>query len=309
MDRQAEPFGGGDQHAAPRGSVQLGHDQPGNSGGVAKNLDLRQGVLAGRRVEHQHHVMRRLRVEPAEHAADLGEFVHQPGLVLEPAGGVDDQHVGADRGAALDPLEHQAGGIAALLAGDDRHVEPLGPDPQLLDRRGAEGVAGDQHHRVILLLQQMGELGDGRRLARSVDPDDQHHLRAREGVHLDRLGDRREDPRDLLGDDGAYAGLVDIAVEPFVRQPGDDARRRGWPKVGGDQRLLDVVERVLVEHRLGEQPGEIVAQPVRGPAQALTHPLDPRGDGVAHAATATSRSPRRPVIRTSMTWPIAASST
>ena len=92
-------------------------------------------VLAGRRVEHQHDVVRRVGVEPAEHAADLGELVHQPGLVLQPAGGVDDQHVGADRGAALDPFEHQAGGVAAFLAGDDRHVEPLGPDLELARSR------------------------------------------------------------------------------------------------------------------------------------------------------------------------------
>jgi hypothetical protein len=54
------------------------------------------------------------RVEAAEHAADLGELVHQPGLVLKAAGGVDDQHVGAAGGALLDAFEHQAGGVAAL---------------------------------------------------------------------------------------------------------------------------------------------------------------------------------------------------
>jgi hypothetical protein len=49
---------------------------------------------------------------------------------------------------------------------------------ELLDRRGAEGVAGGQHHAVALLLQALGQLADGGGLAGAVDADHQDHLRA-----------------------------------------------------------------------------------------------------------------------------------
>ena len=86
-------LGGGDQDPAARGAVELGHDEAGHARAVAKHLDLRKGVLAGRRVEDEEDVVGRLGVQAAEHPADLRQLLHQMGLVLEPAGGVDDQHV------------------------------------------------------------------------------------------------------------------------------------------------------------------------------------------------------------------------
>jgi hypothetical protein len=78
-----------DQHAAARGPVQLGHHQPRHSGHLLEHLDLVQCVLAGGGVEHQHDIVRRRRVQASEHAPYLGELVHQPLLVLEPAGRID----------------------------------------------------------------------------------------------------------------------------------------------------------------------------------------------------------------------------
>src|SRR3546814_15664685 len=45
--------------------------------------------------------------------------------------------------------------FAARGARQDRHAEPLCPDLELPDRRGAEGVARDEHHAIILFLEQM----------------------------------------------------------------------------------------------------------------------------------------------------------
>ena len=81
-----------------------------------------------------------------------------------------------------------------------------------------------------------------------LTPIDQDHLRAREGVDLERLGDRREDRLDLLGDDDlATPRFVEAALEALVGEPGADARGGRRAEVGGDQRLLDLVERLVVE--------------------------------------------------------------
>ena len=84
------------------------------------------------------------------------------------------------RGRLLDAVEDDPGRIAAFLAGDDRRADAVSPDLQLLDRGGAEGVAGGEEDAVILFLQPVGELADRRRLARAVDADDEDHVRARE---------------------------------------------------------------------------------------------------------------------------------
>ena len=126
--------------------------RPVTPGALAEHLDLRKRVLAGGRVEDEQDVVRRFGVEAAEHAADLGQLVHQMRLVLEPPGGVDDQRVDAGRGRLLDPVEDDPGGVAAFLAGDHRRADAVAPDLQLLDRRGAERVAGGEQDAIILLL-------------------------------------------------------------------------------------------------------------------------------------------------------------
>src|SRR3546814_6185358 len=105
-------------------------------------------------------------------------------LVLQPARRIDDKDVDTFRGRLLHAVEDDGGRIAALGAGDDRHADAVGPDLELADGGGTEGVAGGEQHAVILLQKQVGELGDSGGLAGAVDADDQDHLRAREGVEL-----------------------------------------------------------------------------------------------------------------------------
>ena len=264
VDRQAEFLRRRDQHAAARGAVQLGHHQPGDAGDLLEHLDLVERVLPRRRVEHEHHVVRRGRVDPPEHAADLGELVHQLALVLEPAGGVDDQHVGADLGRLLDRVPDDPGRVAALGAGDDRHADALGPGRELPDRGGAERVARRQHDAdnparsagapawrswssCPMPLTPMTRITCGRGNA-SISSG------------LRDLGERA---LDLLGDDQADAQLLHVALEAAFGQPRADARRGLGAEIGRDQRLLDLVERRLVEPRRAE-PGEVADQPVGG---------------------------------------------
>src|SRR3546814_4024026 len=76
--------------------------QPGDPRDLAEHVDLRQRILAGGGVEHQHDIVRRRRVQAAEDALDLGQLVHQLAPVLKPAGSVDDQHVDAGGGRLFD---------------------------------------------------------------------------------------------------------------------------------------------------------------------------------------------------------------
>ena len=292
-------LGRGDEDAAARGAVELGHHEAGDPRDLAEDIDLRQRILPRRRVEDEHDIVRRGGVEAAEDALDLGELVHQLALVLKAPGGVDDQHVDAGRGRLLDRVEHDPRRVAALGPGHDRDAKPFGPDLELPDRGGAEGVARDEHHAIILFLEQVRELGDGGGLARSVDADHENDLRTRKGVDVERFGDGAQHRGDFLGDDLAqFLGAVRRDVTA-LGQAVADARGHGGAEVGGDQRILDAVEIVVVEARLAGDARQILAEPLRRALEAAEQPFAPAKP--AHAASILS--PSRAVRRTGTMLP------
>ena len=71
--------------------------------------------------------------------------------------------------AALRASKTTAAGSAPGPWRTHSHADALGPDLQLLHRRGAEGVAGRQQHLLALALEQVGQLGDAGGLAGAVD--------------------------------------------------------------------------------------------------------------------------------------------
>ncbi len=70
---------------------------------------------------------------------------------MEAAGGVDDEDVGvAGLGGGAGVVE-RGGGVAALFGFDDLDVGALGPDFELLDGGGAEGVGGAEEDGAALV--------------------------------------------------------------------------------------------------------------------------------------------------------------
>jgi hypothetical protein len=146
LDGQMELLADGDHDAALGRAVQLGQDDAGTTGSFGKSFRLTDPVLTGRRIQHQQNFVRRFGNLLGDHAVDLGQLTHQIGLRLQPPRRVDDADVRAGLQRLSDCPVRDAGRIAARRAGDDRHADPLGPDRQLLDRRGAKRV-GRRHER------------------------------------------------------------------------------------------------------------------------------------------------------------------
>ena len=166
------------------------------------------------------------------------------------------------------------------LPRDDRRADPVAPDLQLLDRGGAEGVAGGEENAIILLLQPVAELADRGRLARAVDADHEDDVRAGKARDFQRLGDRGEDLFDLFGEDGAEAPLVE-PLELLRRDRLANPVRRLGPEVGSDQRFLDVVERRGVKRGAAGQSREIVGDALGSLLEAAAQAVEP-----THAHTA-----------------------
>ena len=117
---------------------------------------LAQPVLAGCRVEDQQDLVDRAVL--LDHPLDLAELVHQPGLGVQPAGGVDDARVSTPSlDADVDGLEGDAGRVGAFpVRAHDLGADPVSPGLQLVHGRGAEGVGGPEHNRLAVADEDAG---------------------------------------------------------------------------------------------------------------------------------------------------------
>ena len=176
-------------------------------------------VLAGHGVDDEQHVVRLDRV------ADVDELGHELLVHVQAAGGVDDGDVAvlAREGDAVardvDRVEVGAGRVA-------RHADAPGQRLQLVDGRRTVDVGGDEHRLLAVLLEQLGELGAGGRLARALQAghqDDGRRMAAERQLRVAAAHERDEllvhDLHDLLRrrealhDLGAERALLDVRHE------------------------------------------------------------------------------------------------
>ena len=198
--------------------------------------------------------MRHCGVDLLHHAHDLQQFVHQHRLVLQTAGGVDEQHVYLLAPRLRERVESEPGGVGARGARDHRRAAAPTPDVELVDGGRAEGIAGGEHHRAALGAELGGELADSRSLARAVDADDERDERL-SCADQERLDHRGEDLLDFGGDDRFHLIGRDRFVVTSLAHRGGDPRRAFDAEIGADQHLLDLVEHRLVEPALGDEIG------------------------------------------------------
>ena len=84
------------------------------------------------------------------------EFSHQVGLVVQAPGGVHDYHVDVARSSGGNRVVDHSRRVGAGLLLHDFGTGALGPDAELFDGRGAEGVARAQQNAGTLLTQAVG---------------------------------------------------------------------------------------------------------------------------------------------------------
>ena len=134
----------------------------------------------------------------------------------------------------------------------------------------------------------MRELGDGGGLAAAVDADHQDHLRAREGGNFERLGHRAQDRGDFLRHRLAQLALGNLRTEALFAQRLAHAASGFGAEVRHDQRILDLVERGVVQPGVAPRLADgrdILAQAVGGLAKAAEQAVAPAGGALfAHAS-------------------------
>jgi hypothetical protein len=233
--------------------------------------------------------VRRRLVDFLDHADDLAQLIHEIGPILEPPRGVDDQQIhtpflGFDQGVIGETRR-----IGARRPRHYRAPHALAPEFQLADAGGAERIARGKHHRRAGVRVKLGELTDGRRLAGAVDAANQQNVRFLGGIDLEGTGDGFKDTGDILGQGLAYLHRGHFAPEPGFREVRAEPRRRLDAEIGRDQKLLDLLDGVVVEAPAGDDRRNPLAQPRRRTAEAGTQPRQPPFSFAAHATIRASR--------------------
>src|SRR4051812_27309466 len=150
--------------AAAGVAVELAHQDAVELDRLAELLGDVHGVLAGHRVDDEQDVVR------LDRAADVDELLHELGVDVQAAGGVDDQDVLAVHLRLVErpPRDVDRRAVGALLVdvGADLGAELH----ELLDGGWAVDVARrHRDRRAVLGLQVAGELGAGGRLAGALE--------------------------------------------------------------------------------------------------------------------------------------------
>jgi len=85
--------------------------------------------------------------------------------------------------ASVTASKASAAASAPVSARDHRRVGAIAPDLELLDRGGAEGIAGRQHHLVALGAVEMRELAEWWSSCRlPLTPTTKHDMRLARGI-------------------------------------------------------------------------------------------------------------------------------
>ena len=177
----------------------------------------------------------------------LLELLHEVPVAVEPAGGVDDDHVGADLLAMGEGTESDGGRVRFGLPADEIGSDPIGPRLELLGCPGPERVGRPENDPLAFRGQSMRQLGNGRCLAGPVDPHDDHECRR--AVGPERPVPTREQIDQFVPEGVVGGGRVCRAASP---DPLDDGGGGGYPDIAGDEGLFELGPEGLVDRAPSE---------------------------------------------------------
>ncbi len=182
LDRLAGDKAHRQRRAAARIAIHPGEHHAGQRHLVGEALGDIDRVLPGQAIDHQQHF------GGSGDAGDRLHLGHQRFVDMQPARGVEQQHIG---GLQLRAFHRAARDIDRLLAFDDRQRgdrDLLAEHRELfLRRRTVDVERGHQRLLAVLLLEQLGDLGGGGGLARALQADHHDHHRWL-GIEVERSG-------------------------------------------------------------------------------------------------------------------------
>ena len=226
--------------------------------GLIELLCLVYGVLPGGCVQHEQGFARCVRQLARDDAVDLGQLVHQVGLVVQTARGVHDDDIAAARLGRGDRVKYDRRRIGALAVTHDVRTRAFCPDFKLVSRRRAEGVRRTQHDLFALADIAGCQLADRRGLAHAVDADHQDDRGLTRNVQ--RLVVQHVVGQHLAQQVAQLRRGGNLPELCALFHLGDDLRGGFRAHVGQDKRFFQLFEQIRVD--LDERREHVVQRAV-----------------------------------------------
>src|SRR5436305_2856590 len=234
------------RRAAAGVAVELGEDGAGQRQHRGELLGALDRVLAGHRVGHEEDLVR------LDAVGQLLDLLHQGRVDVETAGGVHEHHVMAALAGDVEGAGAEVDYGLARLGLQHRHLDPLAHLLELLDGGGALQVARHQQRVLAALLEPLGELAGGGRLARALEAAEHDDRRPAVEAEVGPL--LAQERGQLVADDldhllGRGEALQDLLAEGALAHPLDERLDHPEVDVGLEQRHADLAQRRV--ERLG----------------------------------------------------------
>ena len=281
LDRLAGDHLGAEQRAAAGVGVELGQDQPVDLELFVEGLGAVDGVLAAHRVEDEEDLVR------LELGVDLAQLAHQRVVDVEPAGGVEDDHVppgllGLGDRRPADGHRRPAGDLPVRgglgQVGVDGHADLLAERLELFDGGRSLQVGRGQHRVVALGDQHLRELAAGGRFARPLQAA-HHDDRRRRLDEVDPGVHRAHQADQFLVDDldhrlAGAEGLDHLAADRLLEDVLGELAHDLEVDVGIEEEIADLL------HRLAD----VLFTDPAAPGEAPEHAAELVGQVVEHGS-------------------------
>ena len=244
--------GDGDGDAAFGGAVEFSEDDAGDAAGFGEFAGLFESVLARGGIEDEEDFVGGFGDDACGGAAHLIELGHEIFFVVKAAGGVYDDEIGFACAAGLEGVEDDGAGVGALGLFDEFGVGAGGPDFELFDGGGAEGIGGGDEDGLSFVVEAAGEFAGGGRFAGAVDADHHNDDGRRVDAGEGPVGGGK-DFEEMISDEAAnFAGVADEFTVDSLADGFEDFGGGADPDVGRDEGIFEFVEQVGVNFFFAE---------------------------------------------------------
>jgi hypothetical protein len=166
---------------------------------------------------------------------------------MQAAGRIDDQRANLAGLGGMEGVEDDGARVGALRLADDLGLSALGPNFELLDGGGAEGVGSAEQDGFAVVLQALGEFADGGGFAGAVDADHHDDPRRLIGLHQRAFGGFEHTEQVFLDELAEFRGVVhQVAGDPLA-DGFEDIGGGADADIGRNQRVFKLFEEIGVD--------------------------------------------------------------
>lgn len=250
----------GGKHTSLRGTVEFRNDETRQVSEGVKRLNLRECILAVSAIYNKDYLVRGALQGFFLRATNATKLFHQIGLCWQTTCCVSNDHIEVARAASRNGIKDNRSRVAARLC-DHVDAVTLSPNSQLFAGCSTERVACGEKNALTFICEVAREFADRGGLTRPIDAA--HHDDAGRILrNVERTFGRLENFDEFIAQSSTniilclQALALNVATQALY-----DAHRGLNAYIGGDQRGLEFLQKVLINNATREDADDVVTCP------------------------------------------------